>query len=175
MVFNAFCVNGGSDLVDSDCKKEAVHDRVAFATSGCKTLAFGGQGDRLIRGGRKQTLVRKPPDNPIDCHMADCKSLGKSRDTTRFVRIQDVRDRFDIVFRRFRCVIAPSPLMWPGFAGSYCHGTLFIAKSFEYYQRKSYGIDNAVANATISNPECSHGYISFLTANYNPKLPGVSP
>jgi hypothetical protein len=93
--------------VDPDGEQKSINGLVPLAAFAGQTLSLGRQLDRLVRLGVHESLTLQSVNDSIDRHMADPELSRQIGHPARFANLQDLRDRFDIVFGGFRGVIVP--------------------------------------------------------------------
>lgn len=109
MVFDAFGVVCRGFCVDTDRQEELEHDLMPLSALAREAFAFARQSDGLIRLGGDVAFPLQSFDDAIGGNMTDCKPSRQIGKTACVAYLQNLVDRFDIVFSGFRGMIAPGP------------------------------------------------------------------
>ncbi len=104
VVFDAFGVELGGIIGDTDGEQEAQHDGVARLRGLGHGAAGIGQIDRAVWGGDDQSVTLEAVDGSTDSDMADAKALCEVADACFPILVLEIRDGLYVVFRRFGSV-----------------------------------------------------------------------
>lgn len=117
MVFDALGIDGGDFGIHADREKEPVHDVVAYPALIGKAPALWRELDGLVGFGRDQALPLEPLDGLDDGHMRYAELVREITHSADAAHLDQVADRFDIIFSEFGSVIFSSALVCSGIGG----------------------------------------------------------
>lgn len=97
MMLDAFTVNGGCWLTDTQSQQKFIDNFMALTGKFGQISAFFGERDRGIGLSRDKAIPLHPRDGPVNSHMADGESPGQIPDTAFSLSYFQFGDGFDVV------------------------------------------------------------------------------
>lgn len=105
VVFDSFGVRGGCLLRNTQSKQESIHNLMPTTGGFRQTGAFDCQFDGCVGLSHYQTVTLQTCHRSVCRHVADSEVRCQIDQPARAFPIHQVRDRFDVVLRKFRGVI----------------------------------------------------------------------
>ena len=105
MVLDAFGVELGGSLVDTEGAQEIEDEHMAPLGLGGKRLSPRGQSERLARLRKHESLGGESTDDSADRDMGEAKTLGNSADAGLDASVKKVADRLAVVLRGLSLVL----------------------------------------------------------------------